>query len=399
MPARRCRGPTSPSRCGTSTATATPTSSTSTSAGCGPRSTIRWRANSSTPGGGLGMYFAPKADQLRFDGLRPWSLAGRLTAWYAGSAFILLALASAVLYWSLTDSIARSNDQLLLNKLHVLNRVLLAPQLDEIRLRRLVDEGADGPEPIFARILSARGDVLMESPDMATDLPPAIFSAPQGGSDGARSTEFRAASGRPYWAISATSQVNGRQQEPVVLQVAADITADHAIIASYRQWLAVVLVFSFVVAALAGHQIARSGLRPLDDMTHIAGRIGTSTLNERISIPRLPAELRALAESFNNMMERLQDSFLQLRHLSDNIAHELRTPIQNIVNVAEIRLGKARSTDEYREHLEAIPDARGHLSRIVHSLLFLARAENASVEIDYEALDVRDELERIREFF
>src|SRR5258708_11266116 len=205
MPARRCRGPTSPSRCGTSTATATPTSSTSTSAGCGPRSTIRSSANSSTPCGGLAMYFAPKADQLRFDGLRPWSLAGRLTAWYAGSAFILLALASAVLYWSLTDSIARNNHQLLLNKLHVLNRVLLAPPLDEIRLRRLVDEGADGPEPTFPPILSPRGDVLLESPGMATDLPPATFSAPPGGAAGPRSTEFRAASGRPSRDISAAS--------------------------------------------------------------------------------------------------------------------------------------------------------------------------------------------------
>src|SRR5258708_12956400 len=116
----------------------------------------------------------------------------------------------------------------------------------------------------------------MESPDMATDLPPAIFSAPQGGSDGARSTEFRAASGRPYWAISATSQVNGRQQEPVVLQVAADITADHAIIASYRQWLAVGLVFSFVVAALARHQIAPSALRPLDHTPPPPGPLGTT---------------------------------------------------------------------------------------------------------------------------
>jgi two-component system, OmpR family, heavy metal sensor histidine kinase CusS len=344
------------------------------------------------------MYFAPKADHQQFDRSRPWSLAGRLAAWYAGSAFILVLVVSAILYWSLIDSIARSQEQVLLNKVHVLNRVLAAEKLDDARLRRVLDEGSDGPEPIFARVLLQDGQVFMESPDIPAGLPAAIFPAPQISLDPSPGIEFWTRSQRPYRILAVASWL-AEQDVPVAIQVAADIATDHEIVARYREWLVVVLLASLLVVAVLGYQIARNSLRPLERVRQIAGRIGTSTLNERIALAHLPAEVRALAETFNKMMERLQDSFLQLRHLSDNIAHELRTPIQNIVNVAEIGLGKARSTEEYREHLESILEAGRQLSRIVQSLLFLARAENASIPIAYEILDVRDELERIREFF
>src|ERR1700674_44858 len=85
-----------------------------------------------------------------------------------------------------------------------------------------------------------------------------------------------------------------------------------------------------------------------------SGRSDVTRLDVRLDDSRWPAELRTLASEFTKMQLRLRDSFERLTQFSDDIAHELRTPVTNLMGTAEVALAKARSDDEYRETLASI---------------------------------------------
>ena len=104
---------------------------------------------------------------------------------------------------------------------------------------------------------------------------------------------------------------------------------------------------------IAGILVARHGLRPVGAMTRTVRRITPSRLHQRLEASGWPAELAGLAEAFDRTLERLEDSFDRLRRFSGDIAHELRTPVNNILGQTEVALTRARSGAEAREVLES----------------------------------------------
>src|SRR5579864_3386036 len=108
---------------------------------------------------------------------------------------------------------------------------------------------------------------------------------------------------------------------------------------------------ALVFCSIAGYVIAKVGMRPIESVGRTAERIRSTTLHERIGMTGLPGELSGLAETFNAMLDRLQDSFARVSQFSDDVAHELRTPINNLRGEIEVALAKARSSEDYREVL------------------------------------------------
>src|SRR5215471_14228891 len=113
--------------------------------------------------------------------LRPWSLATRLTAWYAGSAFTLLLLATGFLYWVLVSDFDRADDELLADEISIM-RTLLRDQLENAAGVRQEVEGESAARqyaPLYVRILDAAGrQIVMETPGMSDRLAPETFPSP-----------------------------------------------------------------------------------------------------------------------------------------------------------------------------------------------------------------------------
>ncbi len=119
----------------------------------------------------------------------------------------------------------------------------------------------------------------------------------------------------------------------------------------------------------------------MKEVAETARRIGSSTLNERIHAEGYPVEIRVLALAFNAMLERLEESFARLSRFSADIAHELRTPVNNIRGEAEVTLARARTPEEYIEVLGSCLEESVRLSELVESLLFLARSESPGAHL------------------
>jgi two-component system heavy metal sensor histidine kinase CusS len=184
-----------------------------------------------------------------------------------------------------------------------------------------------------------------------------------------------------------------------VLRGVLDVTQNRRLLDAYRTKLAVVIGLAVLLSAVAGWLLARRGLAPLRAITHEIGRINAEKLHARIARDGWPAELGTLATSFDDMLARLEQSFEQLTRFSSDIAHEFRSPVNNLVAAASVTLARARTPAEYQNTLEVVVEEGGRLSRMVASMLFLARADNADEYVHAEPLALADEFRKLVEFY
>jgi two-component system heavy metal sensor histidine kinase CusS len=329
----------------------------------------------------------PAADRAR----RPWSIALRLTVWYTAAAFALVAVAIGYLYWSMVRNMDHEDDEYLSDKIRDVQRVLRDRPGDEPALRQEVLTGGDrDPGRLQVRVHRGSGTSL-ETPGMDRAVPPEAFPAVGGSAE--RSDDFRGPDGRLFRLRA------GEASPGVFVQVALDRTHDEELLGGYLRQTAYVLGATLLAAAVGGYQIARRGIRPIADVTATARRIRPTHMNERIATAGLPSEVRELAATFNHMLDRLEDAFHRLRQFSADIAHELRTPVNNLQGSVEVALGRPRTTEEYREVLASNLEECGRLTRLIDSLLFLARAADPRTELTTTPLDASAELIAVREFF
>ncbi|WP_155121347.1 sensor histidine kinase [Bryobacter aggregatus] len=132
-----------------------------------------------------------------------------------------------------------------------------------------------------------------------------------------------------------------------------------------------------VLIGLTGYWISRGSLRPVDAMTSSARSIGAGNLSGRLVVPRPRDELSRLAEAWNEMLGRLEESFSRMRRFTEDAAHELRTPLSALRATVELSLRKRRELEEYRQTLESVLRIAERLNLLTESLLAVARSEDA----------------------
>jgi two-component system heavy metal sensor histidine kinase CusS len=183
------------------------------------------------------------------------------------------------------------------------------------------------------------------------------------------------------------------------LQVAVDLTQEQVVLGRQRVWVWTLLAAALILCPGIGFAIARRSTRPLREVAETARHIGSSTLNERIGAEGYPVEIRGLALAFNAMLERLEESFARMSRFSADIAHELRTPVNNIRGQAEVALARPRSPEEYVEVIASGLEESVRLSELIESLLFLARSESPGDHLKRTPEDIGRLLADLRDYY
>ncbi|MFO0847471.1 MAG: heavy metal sensor histidine kinase [Gemmataceae bacterium] len=318
-----------------------------------------------------------------------WSVAARLTAWYAAAAFALVLLATGYLYLTLVEALDQEDDQFLAHKVAEVRAVLDARPGDPTALRAEVQPVRPDREAGRFYVRVTTGGETVETPGMAQLVPPEAFAGPADWSGG-----WRAADGRTFRLRTAADPGRGYR-----VQAAMDTSQDRELLEEFRRHLAYALGLSLPAVAAGGYWIARWGLRPIAEVSATARRIRPGRMGERIATAGLPAEVRELAGTVNDMLDRLEAAFDRLGQFSADIAHELRTPVNTLRGEIEVALGRPRTDAEYRAALASGLEESDRLARVIDALLFLARAENPQTEVVAEAIDLGQELDRMRDFF
>ena len=330
---------------------------------------------------------------------RNWSISVRLALSYAISAFVLVACATWLQYRSLARDLAEEDDQLLVSTSSAVVRDLALHELTggpkpdrrpssngEVLLRWRNDAFSDAPR---VRLLSS-SCIPLEGVRGGGELPPA--ACPSATVDRATLRSWLSPSG-VEWRIASRSLADGRRVE-----ILLNRETDTAVLRRSRRQLATVLLLVLCVAGLLGHVIAHRGLAPVERLTARVATIDARSLDQRLLMADAPPEVRALGDSFDTMLERLEGAFDALSGYSAELAHELRTPLHVLRQHIEVALTRPRTNEQYREVLIGNLEEVERLRRMADDILFLARARDPRAPIRLERLDARQELEAVADF-
>ena len=168
------------------------------------------------------------------------------------------------------------------------------------------------------------------------------------------------------------------------------------IVAKAAQWSMLVVI---VLGLAAGVFVGRRVLRRIDAMTGTTRRIMEGDLSERLPVGRSGDELDRLADNLNLMLERIEALMNGLKEVSDNIAHDLKTPLTRLRNRAEEALAMSRDEADYRAALERTIEESDGLIRTFNALLMIARAESGQggAAENFDAADVANGIHELYE--
>ena len=309
-------------------------------------------------------------------------------------------LATASLYIVLRTELDRSTELFLADKLNVLSTMLRERPDDEDALHEEIELESEARryQQFYIRLLDEHGVPVMTTPGMAGQLDlTELANRTKSHSEHSMSLDGR--DGRPFRVTSDTVPVGAHSTHTDTVQIAIDVSQEEELLARYRLWFWGISLATSIVFPLVGYRIARRGVRPVEEIAATARRITSTNLRERIGAEGYPLELASLAGTFNEMLDRLEESFDRISRFTADIAHDLRTPVNNIRGEAEVALARPRTVDEYRDVLESSLEESVRLSELIGDLLFLARAESPATELHRESVNIGKLLTTVRDYY
>ena len=324
------------------------------------------------------------------------SLTARLTLLFALASTAVLLGAAALVGMRVQAHFVEQDLAEMHGKLElvrfILGRLRSAGELDTVP-RQLAD-ALVGHEHVALAVVAPSGRWLFRTP--AAVFPAAMLQMPPVEQAQPLAWEHQ---GRSYRGIRGIASTGIAGQAPIAVTVALDIGHHRAFMSAFATSLWLVLALGMASSALLGWITAHRGLRPLRRLAQAMRGISAGRLGERLPLAPMPAELVELGQAFNQMLARLQDSFDRLSHFSSDIAHELRTPISNLMLQTQVAASKARSADEYREVLYSNLEEHERLARMVGDMLYLAQADNGLMVPVRTAVDLGSELRGLFGFY
>jgi heavy metal sensor kinase len=181
--------------------------------------------------------------------------------------------------------------------------------------------------------------------------------------------------------------VNGKSYS---VQVAALMNESLEALDRFRLILLFAAPLLLIAASVGGYWLSGRALRPFDEISRAAQRIGIGNLTDRLPVPRTGDQLQRLSETLNATFARLETSVSRMQQFTADASHELRAPVSLIRTTAEVTLQRDRPASEYREALHEILEESERTSQVVDSLMLLARTDSGKEALDLVHVDARD---------
>lgn len=329
------------------------------------------------------------------------SITVRLTLFYSIATFLLLALVTLFIYFEMENILYRSDKQFLSDQTDTLENMLKNKSLN---LQELKQEIQDIPyalnEPgyrYYMRIHDKDNKILMQTTGMQRALTQATFFDDRSFDINKKNHWWRAPTGEHYLLMKSMVKLNAKNIYWV--ELALDISFQDQELSEYRKKIIITLISGTLFAFFLGYLIAQRGLRRLHELTASVKKITATSLHRRIDPGSWPRELNTLGLAFNQMLDRIETSFSHLTQFSDDLAHELRTPINNLMGETEISLSRVSTVAEMRLVLESNLEELQRIAQMIENLLFLARAENPQLDLKKTLINVHEEIQIICDYY
>ena len=304
------------------------------------------------------------------------SIRLRLTAWYAATLLAGLALFGGVMWIALEQRLVAGTDLRLAQRIAGL-QTALGPDArikNRTHLRQELSEFVrEVPDGSLVQLRDSAGTPILPLPGQA------VFPSPR---PGRYTVEIQ---GRRFRVASGTLTAAG---ENYTALVALSLDEVGAILADFRRLLLWMIPAVLALACVGGYWLSSRALAPVDAITSVAKTIGVQNLSRRIASPQTGDELQRMAETWNEVLDRLESAVQRIRQFTSDASHELRTPLTLIRATADLALRREREPAEYRAALRQVAAEAEHMTALTEQLLTLARADTHGLEMALTATDL-----------
>lgn len=328
----------------------------------------------------------------------PFSITAKLTVLYGISTISLLAIVCMSSYLALSEIIFRGNETFLTDEMNMIKTAIIEKPND---LKTLRLQTIDIPQALngsvyrfFVRISDERNHEIISTPSSNT-----IFV----NKNKSNSYWTKSKDNENFLVLQEIVRLPKTQQTRLI-QIALNVSYQYQLISDYRnkEYLKLIvgtLILSALAAIFLGYIVARRGLKQLFTLANTSKNITTTSLNQRLDLQNLPKELILVGQAFNQMLDRIEYGYAKLSQFSAELAHELRTPINNLMMQTEIILSKQINLTEYKKVLESNLEEFQQISHIIENILFLARSQNNLSGLTKTTINIHQEITAIKDFF
>jgi len=318
------------------------------------------------------------------------SITWRLAAMFAGAALAIFALVGAALYAVLQHELVKRESDLLGAHLQSLQYSIERVGTPDRWARVVAKMDTLTPDDHSVRFW-----VLSPDPHFGYG-PDAELVAMRIHDDGAGLfTDERGIAYR----TQARTVTALEQRPPVRLVVGVNARFFEGPLRTFAAAYALLALAATLAVAAMGSWIARLGLAPLRRLSREARALQPNTWSQRLAADALPVELRDLAGAFNGALGRLENAYQQLEGFNADVAHELRTPLANLIGATQVALSRRRDAAQLNEVLQSNLEELERLRAIVNDMLFLARADQGEAATALAEAVVAGEVQKTVEFF
>ncbi|MGC8120786.1 heavy metal sensor histidine kinase [Marinobacter sp. VGCF2001] len=321
--------------------------------------------------------------------MRQLSLSQRLALMFAAISLLTLGTIGFLLYGSLAKELAWRDDQTLLGRLERMEALLTnIPTIAELESQPQLYANMLGNTENVLWVMNADGEVLIEINPPNIPVPPPARNA---------GAEFFTHSDPvAFRAVRINTTIDGQS---LTLIAGRTLAERNQMLAGYRATLWWVVTVGTLICALLGWLISQRALAPVRQISETLSQIRTNSLDVRLDVTDPAPEIRQLQNRLNGMIERLETGFEQLSRFSEDLAHEMRTPLHTLIGQTQQSLSQPRSKEEYEALLLSNLEEHERLSRVINSMLFLARTEHSEAPAAAQALDLPPLVDQLFDYF
>src|SRR4030042_598875 len=313
------------------------------------------------------------------------TLAFRLTLWYAGIFTVSSCVAFLLFFMRITSIIRERTDQELLSQVVQFSTVLKARGLEAVENYVFLEAQAAGVKKVFFRLLYPSGYAFSSSnmsywEDIGVRKT-AIEKLLQGSNHVFDTVILKDRRGqvRILYALIGPD---------IILQVGQSMENHSRIIEAFKRILITPMAFLIGLAAGIGWFMARRAVSGVETITRTAQSISGGTLDKRVPVKTRGDEIDQLAMTFNQMLERSQTLVTEIKEMSDNIAHDLKSPITRIRGIAEVTLTNEKSISEYESMAASTIEECDRLLDMINTMLMISKTESGVDKLPREEIDL-----------
>ncbi|MFK7873352.1 MAG: ATP-binding protein [Oligoflexales bacterium] len=182
-----------------------------------------------------------------------------------------------------------------------------------------------------------------------------------------------------------------------LIQVGTSLREAYRALRILAAGLSTILPCLLFLSILVGYRLTAQALRPVRDIARAAASLGIDDMSIRLPVPKARDELQNLTNTFNAMLDRLEESVTKLQRFAGAASHELRTPLAVLRGEAEFALRRERSNDDYRKSLSNIVNESQQMTMIVEDLLLFARAQSRALHMSWASLGLGQFIASLRQ--